>query len=89
MMSEFDLPDTADQNEKTRLAALEFSQQYVALFVHNPVGARLLAHWDQVFMTKRTPVNAPHTEYAANEAMRAFIAGIHNEIKIAQTGAMR
>lgn len=90
MISEFDQEETpSDPNAATRAAALEFAQQYAAVFVHNPVGAALLRHWDETLLRKRVPMNAPHTEYAAVEAQRAFVAGIYDQIRIAKTGAMR
>lgn len=88
-MSDFDLVEETPEAAARRNAALEFSNMYAVLFVHNPLGVRLLKHWDDTLLNKRTPVNAPHTEYAANEAVRALVAGIHREIKIAQDAAMR
>lgn len=90
MTSEFDHPEQqVTQAEALRKAGLEFAQQYAVVFLHNQIGAALLKHWDESLANKRTPVNAPITEYAANEAVRAFIQGIHSQIKIAQDGAMR
>lgn len=91
MKSEFDMPEIPETPEAVarRRAALAFSQNYVALFVHNPVGVLLLKQWTDTYANKRTPINAPITEYAANEAVRAFVQGIHHEIKIAQDAAMR
>ena len=66
-------------------AARSYAHRYVETFVNNPAGAQLLADWDQRLGQKRVPVNAPHTEYAAIEAGRAFIADIHAQIKLAQT----
>jgi hypothetical protein len=62
----------------------EFSELYVAAFVRNVAGAELLSQWTKGLGNKRTPVNAPHTEYAANEAVRAFIDSIHEQIRLAQ-----
>jgi hypothetical protein len=38
-------------------------------------------------LRRRTSVNAPHTEYAANEALRAFVDGIHEQLRLAKTTA--
>lgn len=88
MTSEFDFDETPEAAQ-TRKLALDFANMYVVLFVHNTIGVQLLKHWEDSLMNKRTPVNAPLTEYAANEAVRAFIAGIKGQIKIAQDVAMR
>lgn len=82
------VPEDAKIKEDRQRKELEFSQLYVAAFVHNPAGAALLAHWTQVYAKKRTPVNAPHTEYAANEALRAFVEGVQEQIRFAQTRAV-
>lgn len=87
-LSDFEAPEDLQANQRKQLA-LEFAQNYVALFVHNTVGATLLKHWTETYARKRTPVNAPHTEYAANEAVRAFIEGIHDQIRLAKDPMMR
>ncbi|MCE5292897.1 MAG: hypothetical protein LLG14_27190 [Nocardiaceae bacterium] len=90
MTSLFDEPEVVgDDADTMRRKALEFAQNYAVLFVHNPVGRTLLEHWTATLANKRTPVNAPITEYAANEAVRAFIQGIHDQIKLSQDSAMR
>lgn len=89
MTSLFDEPEVTESADDRRLKALEFAQNYTALFVHNPIGRTLLEHWTTTLANKRTPVHAPIAEYAANEAVRAFIQGIHDQIKLSQDGAMR
>ena len=66
-MSEFDYLDGMEETAaaKARNDAIDYAQLYVATFVDNPAGARLLADWDARLLHKRIPVNAPHTEYAA------------------------
>jgi hypothetical protein len=73
------------QRELQRRQAVEFAQQYVYLFAENPTGKRLLDHWTRTLARKRVPVNATIQEYAATEAVRAFIEEIHAQIRIAQT----
>lgn len=63
----------------------ELAQHYVSAFVHNPSGKALLELWTKTLMNKRVSTNAPHTEYAATEAVRAFVAGIHGQIELAQS----
>ncbi len=89
MTSEFDFEEAPQDEADRRAKAVTFAQNYVALFVHNPVGAEILRHWDETLLRKRVPVNAPHTEYAFVEAQRALVQGIHDQIRLAQTGAMR
>lgn len=92
MTSVFDVEETktdAQLADERKNLALQFAQNYVAVFVHAPQGATLLKHWTETYAKKRTPVNAPHTEYAANEAVRAFIEGIHDQIRRAQDPMMR
>lgn len=90
MTSVFDEPEVAgDTAAELKRKALDFAKMYTALFEHNPLGRQLLEHWTTTLANKRTSVNAPHTEYAANEAVRAFIQGIHDQIKLSKDGAMR
>lgn len=78
--------DESREQRALRIAqAKEFAQLYVAAFVHNPAGAKLLAHWDKTLLRKRVPTNAPHTEYAAAEAVRDFVAKIQEQIELVST----
>ena len=78
--------DSSDATRETqREAAVEYAKLYLATFVHTPAGARLLAEWEERVLRKPTPVNAPHTEYAANEAVRQFVLGIKQQIALAST----
>jgi hypothetical protein len=78
-----DLSDTVREEQRDK--AVEYAKLYLATFVHNPAGARLLAEWEERVVRKLTPVNAPHTEYAANEAVRQFVLGIKQQIVLAST----
>lgn len=71
--------------EEQRVKAVDYAKLYVYTFVDNPAGAQLLKEWDERLVRKPTPVNAPHTEYAAAEALRQFVNGIIQQIKLAQT----
>ncbi len=83
-MSDFlDLSD--EVRETQRESAVDYAKLYLAAFVHNPSGVRLLAEWEERVLRKPTPVNAPHTEYAANEAVRQFVLGIKQQIALAST----
>lgn len=72
------------QRAELQAKAIEFAELYL-VFEQDPRAMALLEHWDEHYRRKRTPVNAPHTEYAANEAMRAFIEGIHEQIRFAHS----
>ena len=74
-------PEQAEQKQ----LAIDYAQRYVATFVDNPAGAVLLAEWDERLLHKRIPVNAPHTEYAAVEAVRQFVHDIHAQIELARS----
>jgi hypothetical protein len=81
-----DFLDISDSvREQNRESAVEYAKLYLATFVHNPAGARLLSEWEQRILRKPTPINAPHTEYAANEAVRQFILGIQEQLRLAST----
>jgi hypothetical protein len=80
-----DFLDMDAPNARQRNEAIDYAQLYVATFVHNPAGVRLLADWSERLLHKRIPVNAPHTEYAAVEAVRQFVHDIHAQIALAST----
>ena len=61
--------------------------QLYTVFETDERARELLKMWDTALLRKRTSVNAPHTEYAANEALRAFVDGIHEQIRLAKTTA--
>lgn len=69
----------ADQYAK----ALEFSQLYL-VFVQDPRGRELLAHWDKTLRRKTVPANASIQEYAVANANREFIEKIMLQIELAQ-----
>lgn len=75
--------ENKDVTEKQRAEGLRIAMLYT-IFETTDAGRELLALWDTALLRRRTPVNAPITEYAANEALRAFVAGIHDQIKLAR-----
>lgn len=79
-------PVAPDAKLEQHNKALAFAQLYYATFVENKQGAQILETWDKTLRRKRTPVNAPVTEYAANESMRVFIEGIYDQIEFARSG---
>lgn len=76
----------ARAREDQQVKRVEFAQNHYAIFESDPRARALLAHWDAAMYRKRTPPGASIQQYAADEAVRAFIAGIHEEIRIAREG---
>lgn len=79
-------PEEGNSEERARLqtAAVAFAKNYL-VFLYDERAKALLAHWTATLARRRTFVNAPHTEYAANEALRAFVEDINDQITVAQT----
>jgi hypothetical protein len=73
--------------EGQKAEALEFARLFLC-FVDDARGRALLDHWEKTLRRRRIPVNAPHTEYAAVEAVRDFIESIHRYIEFAQNEGM-
>jgi len=67
--------------EAQRQSAVEFAQAYL-VFVDDSRARELLDYWDRTLMNRRVPVDASIQQYAAAEALRAFIAGIHQQIAL-------
>lgn len=78
-----DLEDRETQ-EQNRLKAIEFARNY-EVFVNDPRGRELLEHWNKTLLRKRTPANSSLQQYAFDEATRAFIHGIHDQIELARS----
>lgn len=76
----------ADTKSKAALReqGLRIAKLYT-VFQSNEQCRELLALWESTLANKRTPVNATINEYAANEALRAFVQGIHEQIRLAKT----
>lgn len=74
----------AGKVEENKQASIEFARNY-EIFVNDPRGRAILDHWDKTLLRKRTPVTAPVQQYAADEAVRAFIHGVRDQIELAQT----
>lgn len=70
--------------EDRRAAAIEFAQQYL-VFESDERARALLEHWDKALLRRRTPKAASHQEYAADEAVRAFVDEIHRQIDLAHS----
>jgi hypothetical protein len=64
---------------------VEFARNYL-VFETDARARALLEHWDATVLRRRTPVGASLQQYAADEAIRAFVGGIHDELRIAREG---
>lgn len=76
-------PEPTDQQKAMQREALKLAQLHLAVFARNPDGVALLTQWTDRMRRKRVPVNASVQEYAAVEAVRDFIEGIHRQIELA------
>mgnify|MGYP000876534607 CR=1 FL=1 len=66
---------------------LEFARNYLVFDTDSRAKA-LLDHWEQHVLRKRTPVGASLQQYAADEAVRAFVGGILEQLRIAREGKL-
>lgn len=83
MSDDFLSLDDDEARAAQRAAALETASLYL-VFVTDERGRQLLALWDKTLRKRRTPVNAQVQEYAANEALRAFVEGLYDQIELAK-----
>lgn len=74
----------AAARESQRVLAVTFAQHYL-VFEQDPRARALLEHWTKTLSRRRTPVGAPVQEYAANEALRAFVDSIHDQLALAHS----
>lgn len=81
-------PDAADQRAQTEEQGLVFAQKYLVFGgpTSDPRARDLLEHWTAIARRKRLPVNASVQEYAAANAFRELVEGIHAQIEFATKG---
>ena len=79
-------PDKEKQQTALVEKGLVFAQKYL-VFKQEPRARALLEHWTA--LARKTPIarNASVQEYAAANAFREFIEGIHAQIEFAENGA--
>ncbi len=75
--------DIEQKRREQEQQAIEDAQIYL-LFVDNERGRELLRRWDRDLLYLRTPPDSNVQQYAADEALRAFVARIHQAIEMAQ-----
>lgn len=81
-----EIDEPQDRNKVAAEKAMEIANLYLDAFERNHSGRRLLEMWIDADFNQFVPVNAPHTQYAAVEARRAFIRGIRGQIELARQG---
>jgi len=72
-----------EQQAQQRIKGLEIAQMYL-VFVDTPRARQLLEDWEERMVRKVTPAESTIQRYAADNAVRGFIQGIRDQIKIAQ-----
>jgi hypothetical protein len=81
-------PEQAKQRAELEELGLVFAQKYLVFGgpTSDPRAREILEHWTEVARKKRIPVDASAQEYAAANAFRELIEGIHTQIEFAQEG---
>lgn len=81
-------PEAGKQRAKQEEKGLVFSQKYLVFSgpTADPRARELFEHWTAIVRKTPIPRNAPVQEYAAANAFREFIEGIHSQIEFAQQG---
>lgn len=78
-------PDAGKQRAELEEKGLVFAQKYL-VFKAEPRARDLLAHWTALARKARIPANATLGEYAAANAFRELVEGIHSQIEFAENG---
>lgn len=81
-------PDAPEQKAKLEEKGLIFSQKYLVFSgqTADPRARELLEHWTVLVRKTPIPRNASVQEYAAANAFREFVEGIHSQIEFANQG---
>jgi hypothetical protein len=81
-------PGAAEQKAEREEQGLVFAQKYLVFAgpTSDPRARELLAHWTALARTTRIPLGASAQEYAARNAFREFVEGIHLQIEFATKG---
>lgn len=78
-------PHAAGQKTAQEEKGLVFAQKYL-VFQQDPRARELLEYWSKIARRERIPTNASLGEYAARNAFREFIEGVHAQIEFANNG---
>ncbi|MDE2097039.1 MAG: hypothetical protein KGL39_07320 [Patescibacteria group bacterium] len=81
-------PDAKQQKADIEEKGLLFAQRYLVFGgpTSDPRARDLLEHWTRLARRKRIPAGASAQEYAAANAFRELIEGIHAQIEFAMNG---
>ena len=81
-------PDAPKQRAKQEEKGLVFAQKYLVFSgpTADPRARELFEHWTALVRKTPIPRGASVQEYAAANAFREFIEGIHSQIEFAQNG---
>lgn len=82
-------PKKEEQRAKVEESGLLFAQRYLVFFgpTADPRARELLEHWTAQARNARIPRTATLGEYAAANAFREFVEGLHQQIAFAMHGA--
>lgn len=81
-------PQAEKQKEEREALGLVFSQKYLVFGgpTSDPRAREILEHWTVIARRTRIPAGASAQEYAAANAFRELIEGIHSQIEFAMKG---
>jgi len=81
-------PDAGKQRNELHEKGLVFAQKYLVFLgpTSDPRARELFEHWTRLVRNKRIPAGATAQEYAAHNAIREFVEGIHVQIEFANNG---
>ena len=82
-------PHAGAQKAEIQEKGLLFAQKYLVFGgpTSDPRARELLEHWTAIARRTRIPANASAQEYAAANAFREFVEGVHSQIDFASNGA--
>lgn len=82
-------PTARAQRETMQEKGLTFAQKYLVFSgpTADPRARELLEHWTNAVRNARIPRGASAQEYAAHNALREWIEGIHQQIEFAAKNA--
>lgn len=83
MSGDFLAIEGASEQREAQVAEGRRIARLYTVFETDERARELLRMWDETLLNKRTLPTATHSEYAYAEAQRAFVAGIHAQIKLA------
>jgi hypothetical protein len=81
-------PKAGEQKAEQEQKGLLFSQKYLVFSgpTADPRARELFEHWTGIARKSRISASATVQEYAAANAFREFIEGIHQQIEFANSG---